>query len=75
MTNGWTPERRKRQAELIKLWQPWNYSTGPKTNEGKEACKMNAVKHGLNGRDMRQLRQLLRQQRKSIVELQVGAPN
>ena len=36
--NGWTPERRKRQAEMIKNWKPWEQSTGPKTEEGVEAC-------------------------------------
>ena len=35
--NGWTPERRKRQAEMIKNWKPWEQSTGPTTPEGKEA--------------------------------------
>ena len=47
--NGWTPERRKRQAEMIRNWKPWEHSTGPKTPEGKEACKLNAEKHGMRG--------------------------
>lgn len=29
--NGWTPERRVRQAELIGNWKPWKRSTGPRT--------------------------------------------
>ena len=29
MVNGWTLERRKRQAELIRQWKPWAKSTGP----------------------------------------------
>ena len=44
--NGWTPERRKRQAESIKNWRPWDKATGPKTPEGKAASKMNGYKGG-----------------------------
>jgi hypothetical protein len=35
MTNGWTPARRKRQAELIRQWRPWEKSTGPLTAKGR----------------------------------------
>lgn len=59
--NGWTPERRKRQAEMIKNWKPWEQSTGPKTPEGKEASKMNAQRHGAYSADMKTLRRLLRE--------------
>jgi hypothetical protein len=27
-------------------WKPWQRSTGAKTLEGKQASKMNALKHG-----------------------------
>ncbi len=40
----WTEERRKKQAEAIRRWKPWEKSTGPKTAEGKAVCAMNAVK-------------------------------
>jgi hypothetical protein len=36
MVNGWTLERRRRQAELIRCWRPWEQSTGPRSPEGKE---------------------------------------
>lgn len=39
MVNGWTPERRARQAEAIRRWQPWARSTGPRTAEGKARAK------------------------------------
>ena len=45
MTNGWTLERRQRQAELIQRWKPWQQSTGARSQEGKEISKMNALKH------------------------------
>jgi hypothetical protein len=43
---GWTPERRAAQAALIRRWQPWRSSTGPKTEAGKARCARNALKHG-----------------------------
>ena len=46
MANGWTPERRARQAELIKSWQPWKQSTGPKSVEGKVRVATNAWRGG-----------------------------
>jgi hypothetical protein len=42
MANGWTLERRTRQAELIKQWRPWAKSTGPRSPEGKERVSRNA---------------------------------
>ena len=39
---GWTPERRKRQSELIRRWAPWAKSTGPKSPEGKAVVSRNA---------------------------------
>jgi len=32
---GWSPERRARQAEMIRASQPWKKSTGPRTDAGK----------------------------------------
>jgi hypothetical protein len=46
MANGWTPERRARQAELIRSWKPWDRSTGPRTAEGKARVSRNAHKGG-----------------------------
>ena len=40
----WTDERRRRQAELIGRWRPWEKSTGPRTPEGKSRSSRNAYK-------------------------------
>lgn len=44
MANGWTPERRARQAELIRSWRPWERSTGPRTVEGIAKASANRQK-------------------------------
>ena len=44
MCNGWTPERRARQAERIRAWRPWERSTGPRTAEGKARASLNAYR-------------------------------
>ncbi len=46
MANGWTLERRQRQAEEIRRWKPWEQSTGPSTPEGKARVSLNAWKGG-----------------------------
>jgi len=46
MANGWTPERRARQAELIRNWKPWECSTGPTSPAGKATASRNAFKGG-----------------------------
>ncbi len=39
---AWTPERRARQAELIRKTKPWEKSTGPRTEAGKAISSRNA---------------------------------
>ena len=56
MATTWTPERRARQAELIRTWQPWKQSTGPKSVEGKARVATNAWRGGHRA----QLRELSR---------------
>jgi hypothetical protein len=55
---GWSPERRARQAALIRRWAPWRRATGPKTDAGKARCATNALKHGY--RSQARIRQLQR---------------
>ena len=42
MATTWTPERRARQAELIRQWMPWAKSTGPRSSEGRQRVSRNA---------------------------------
>ena len=42
----WTTQERERQAQLIKQWQPWQYSAGARTIEGKAIALRNAFTGG-----------------------------
>jgi len=61
MPNGWTPERRARQADLIRRWKPREKSTGPKSTEGKAKVSQNAFKGGWR-EQLRELRRVHREQ-------------
>jgi hypothetical protein len=41
--SAWTPERRARQAQIIRRTKPWLRSTGPRTREGKARSSQNAA--------------------------------
>lgn len=45
---------------MIKNWKPWEQSTGPKTEEGKETSKMNAQKHGAYSLEVKKLKDFLK---------------
>lgn len=61
---GWSPERRARQAELIRRSQPWRHSTGPRTEAGKARCAKNALRHGGRSRarilELQRIRRIFR---------------
>ena len=69
MANGWTPERRARQAELIRQWRPWEKATGPRTEAGKAKTSQNAYKGG-TWRLLRDLAADLREQKDMIPEVE-----
>lgn len=54
----WTPESRKKHAELmrakIKDWKPWQYSSGPTSSFGKSVSSRNAYKHGWYSRESKE---------------------
>ena len=61
----WTLERRQRQAELIRQWQPWKQSTGPQTPEGKATSSRNAWQGGHRA----QLRELTKALNTELAEM------
>ena len=77
MGNGWTPERRARQAELIRAWRPWELSTGPRTDEGKARTARNGFKGGrwLELRELtKTMNELLREQRDGLKQVAPEVP-
>lgn len=66
-----TPEHRKRQAELIRQWEPWKNSTGPSSQEGKASVARNAWKGGIRPM-LRQLSNALKEQNKAINEVLIA---
>lgn len=68
----WTEEERKRQAERIRQWRPWESSTGPKTEEGKAIASRNADKGGQRPM-LRQLSRALREQGRALDEWRGGS--
>jgi len=68
MTSAWTPERRVRQAALIRTWRPWDQSTGPRTAEGKAKAAGNAERfHGWTA-ELKAERQTVRELRALVEE-------
>ena len=68
MANGWTDERKARQANAITRWKPWQQSTGPRTAEGKARVARNAYRGGARPtlRALaKELNALMREQRSS----------
>ena len=65
MAKGWTPQRRARQARLIRKWRPWEKSTGPRTETGKRTVSRNAYKGG-TWKTLRDLSRALREQKRRI---------
>jgi hypothetical protein len=68
MANGWTLERRAKQAEAIRRWQPWTRSTGPRTQDGKERTRMNGYKGNMR-EALRTLARALRAQERELRDL------
>lgn len=72
MGNGWSEERKQRQALMIQEWKPWQHSTGPKSCEGKQRAAKNAYK-GEEWRLLREkikrLKRLMKDQRMEMEEV------
>ena len=65
MANGWTPEQRARQAELIRTWRPREKATGPTIAEDKAVSSRNAYAGGFE-QQLRELRAVMRCQRERL---------
>lgn len=68
----WTQEQRRRQAEKIKLWQPWRQSTGPRTEAGKARASRNAYKDSpwrAVEAELKAIRAVLREQRQVLHQI------
>lgn len=70
--NGWTPERRRRQARMIHRWRPWERSTGPRTPEGKARAARRGYKGGTRTL-LRALSKLLKEQMRCVVAFEEQA--
>lgn len=46
---NWTGEQRRAMADNVRLWKPWQASTGPRTDSGKLRTSRNAFKGDLRG--------------------------
>ena len=60
-----TPEHRSLRAKLIRKWEPWKQSTGPRSQVGKVKVSRNAYKGGLRSA-LREVSALLKEQRKCL---------
>jgi len=63
-----TPEHRALRAKLIRRWNPWEKSTGPKSAGGKAKVSRNGYKGGHRA-VMRELARLLREQKQALKRL------
>ena len=61
LKNGWTLERRQRQAELIRSWKPWERATGPRSTEGKAKVARNPWRGG-HRQQFRELARMVNQE-------------
>jgi hypothetical protein len=64
---NWTPEQRRRQAEAIRRWSPWEQSTWPRTEQGKADASRNGWKGG-HREILRGLSRALSEQRRALAE-------
>ncbi len=63
-----TPEHRELRAQLIRQWRPWEESTGPKSQEGKQKSAKRGFKGNHRGL-LLNLRKLLKSQAMSLEEV------
>lgn len=67
---GWSPERRAKQAQAIRHWQPWLKSRGPRTAEGRAVSSRNAAKPNSIRKQLLKLQAEIRQVMKMVKQLE-----
>ncbi len=72
---GWTPEKRAAAAKRARDNRPWEKSTGPTTDAGKDVVKNNALKHGGRSAAYRALLKTLNEQEKWLKSLALPDQN
>ena len=70
MKNGWSLERKARQAALIKTWRPWEKSTGPRSEAGKSVSSQNGLKRDPKYRQLDVIRRQVHDLMRDAVTLQ-----
>lgn len=73
MATIWTPERRARQAALIRTWKPWAQAIGPRTPEGKAKASRNAWSGG-HWLKMRELTKMVNSEIRQARDLVEASP-
>jgi hypothetical protein len=63
-----TAAHRRLRSQLIRRWRPWEYSTGPRTEQGKGKSSRNAWKGGVRAA-LRRLSKLLKLQAQGVEEI------
>ena len=74
MGNGWTQERRARQAALIRTWRPWECSTGPRTAAGKVRSSRNADMPDSFNRRLKELKREVKAMVQQAKEIRLRLP-
>lgn len=66
---GHTPDGIERLREAAKRNKPWSKATGPRTKQGKNRSKMNALKHGGYSAPVKAARKRMAEQMKLIRQI------
>jgi hypothetical protein len=67
-----TKEGRERLSWKIHTWKPWEYSTGPRTPEGKAKVSKNAIKHSGRNHEVREIHDVLERHKNLLRALSKG---
>lgn len=66
MDRIYTEEDKRRQAEKIRAWKPWDHTLHPRTPETLAITAQNSLKHGLRSAAFKALSRALKDQREFL---------